>query len=188
LDTINLLIVLHLFKEGFYMKLLPRLFTTKMTVVLFVAVFAFGAGQITTAQSDGMGNMGGGHDKDKPQKDTAPATSQSGGMGGHDKSMTNEDPIPFTKDMEKAAADILKQVKAGRGMDARNSRSRLTGAADKVTPHITEIVLKNRLTAAVNEVKTIVNSSSPDLFELEDTVESLQTLFEEVRKKLQGMK
>jgi hypothetical protein len=137
----------------------------KMTVVLFVAVFAFGAGQIATAQSGGMGGMG----------------------GGHDQGMTNEDPIPFTRDMERAAADILSQVKAGRGMDARNSLSRLTGAADKVTPHITETALKNRLTAGVNEVKTIVNSTSPDLFELEDAVDSLQTVITEVREKLQGM-
>jgi hypothetical protein len=135
---------------------------SKLTVVLFVAVFAFGTGQV--------------------------ATAQSGGMGGHGQGMTNEDPIPFTRDMEKAAADILSQTKAGRSMDARNSVIRLTGAADKVTPHITETVLKNSLTAAANEVKTIVNSASPDLFELEDAVDSLQTVIEEVRKKLRGMK
>jgi hypothetical protein len=138
---------------------------SKLMVVLFVAVFAFGAGQMAVAQSGGMGGMG----------------------GGHDQGMTKEDPIPFTRDMERAAADILSQVKAGRGMDARNSLSRLTGAADKVTPHITETALKNSLTAAVNEVKNIVNSASPDLFELEDKIEALQTLITEVREKLQGM-
>jgi hypothetical protein len=160
----------------------------KMTVVLFVAVFAFGAGQVATAQSSGMGGMGGGHDKDATKKEPAPATAPSGGMGGHSTGMTREDPIPFTRDMERAAADILKQVKAGRGMDARNSLSRLTGATDKVTPHITDTALKNRLSAAVSEVKTIVNSASPDLLELEDALDSLQTVIEEVRKKLQGMK
>jgi len=71
---------------------------TKLTVVLFVAVFAFGAGQMAIAQSGGMG------------------------MGGHDQGMTKEDPIPFTKDMERAVAGILSQVKAGRSMDAHFSR------------------------------------------------------------------
>jgi hypothetical protein len=134
---------------------------SKLTVVLFVAVFAFGVGQM--------------------------ATAQSGGMGGHGQGMASEDPIPFTRDMERAATDILSQVKAGRSMDSRNSLSRLTGAADKVMPHITETALKNRLIGAVNEIKTIVSAGSPDLFELEDTVETLQTVIEEVRKKLQGM-
>jgi hypothetical protein len=36
-------------------------------------------------------------------------------------------------------------------------------------------------------VKTIVNARSPDLFDLEDKGEALQTVIEAVREKLQGM-
>ena len=137
----------------------------KLTVVLFAAIFAFGAGQVVMAQSGGMGSMGG---------------SSSG--GGHGAGMTSEDPIPFTRDMDKAAADILSQLKAGRGMDAKNSATRLSSALDKVTPHITDAALKTRLTTAVSGVKTIVTAKSPDLFELEDSIDALQTVIEEARK------
>ncbi|MDR2742050.1 MAG: hypothetical protein LBB98_07835 [Treponema sp.] len=155
------------------MKNLLRLFTTKLTVVLFMAMFAFGTGQIATAQSGGMGGMGNSGD--------------TSGGGGHGAGMANEDPVPFTHDIEKAADDILSQLKAGRTMDARNSVSRLTTATDKVTPHITDTALKDRLTIAVNEVRTIAGTRSPDLLELEDKVDTLQMIIEEVRKKLQGM-
>jgi hypothetical protein len=151
------------------MKLLPRLFATKgcltkLTAVLLTAVFAFGAGQTATAQSGGMGVT-----------------------GGHDAGMTKEDPIPFTRDIERAAAEILSQLKAGRAMDARNSVSRLATATDKLAPHITGDDLKKRLTAAVDGIKTIAGARSPDLLDLEDKVDALQPLVEEVRKKLQGM-
>jgi hypothetical protein len=72
-------------------------------------------------------------------------------------------------------------------MDARNSVSRLSAAADKLLPHITDTALKDRLTAAVNGIKTIAGAKNPDLLDLEDTVDVLQPLIEEVRKKLQGM-
>jgi hypothetical protein len=148
------------------MKLLPQLFATKgcltkLTAVLLAAVFAFGAGQT--------------------------ATAQSGGMGGHDAGMTKEDPIPFTRDIERAAAEILSQLKSGRAMDARNSVSRLATATDKLAPHITGDDLKKRLTAAVDGIKTIAGERNPDLLDLEDKVDALQPLIEEVRKKLQGM-
>ncbi|GHV92824.1 hypothetical protein AGMMS50268_33270 [Spirochaetia bacterium] len=134
----------------------------KLTVVLLAAVFAFGTGQMVMAQA--------------------------GGMGGHGAGMTQEDPIPFTRDMEKAAADILSQAKAGRIMDARNSVTRLTSAMDKVLPHITETALKNSLSSAVGAVRTTVAANSPDLFDLEDKIEALQTAIVETRNKLQGMK
>jgi hypothetical protein len=154
------------------MKLLPRLLTTRgclttLTAVLLAAVFAFGAGQTATAQSGGMGGMG--------------------DAGGHGAGMTNEDPVPFTRDIERAAADILSQLKAGRAMDARNSVSRLSAATDKLTPHITDAALKERLTAAVDGIKTVAGERSPDLFDLEDKVDALQTITEEARKALQNM-
>ena len=62
-----------------------------------------------------------------------------------------------------------------------------TTATDKLTPHITDTALKDRLTTAVNDVKSIANARSPNLFELVDTVEALQTVIEEVRKNLQDM-
>jgi hypothetical protein len=163
------------------MKLLPQLLTTRgclttLTAVLLAAVFAFGAGQTATAQSGGMGSMGG--------------TSSTGGTssaGGHDAGMTNEDPVPFTRDIERAAADILSQLKAGRAMDARSSVIRLSTATDKLTPHITGASLKDRLTAAVNDIKTIAGVRSPDLLDLEDKVDALLTITEEVRKALQNM-
>jgi hypothetical protein len=153
----------------------------KLTVVLLAAVFFFGVGQMAQAQSGGMGGMGGmgGSSSGNNTSDS----SDSGHSGG----MTSEDPIPFTRDMERAAADILTQVKAGRTMDARNSLSRLTTSLDKVTPHITDSALKNRLTTTLNDIKTIVITRSPDLFDLEDKIDALQQVIEEVRKKLQGM-
>jgi hypothetical protein len=135
---------------------------TRLTVVLFAAVFAFGAGQRAAAQS-------------------------GDGMGGHGQGMTREDPIPFTRDIEQAAAGILSQLKAGRAMDAKNSVSRLNAATDKLLPHITDAGLKDRLTAAVNGIKTTAGARSPDLLDLEDTVDALGPLIEEVRKKLRGM-
>jgi hypothetical protein len=139
--------------------------TQKLTAVLFAAVFALGAGQTATAQSGGM----------------------SGSGGGHGAGMTKEDPIPFTRDIEKAADDILSQLKTGKTMDARSSVSRLTTAADKLTPHITDAALKKRITATVNDVKTIAAMRSPDLLDLEDKVEVLRTITAETREKLQGM-
>jgi hypothetical protein len=171
------------------MKLLPQLLTTKgcltkLTAVLLAAVFAFGAGQTVAAQGgSSMGGHGQGTAKDAP---TAAAQS-GGGMGGHGQGMINEDPIPFTRDIEQAAAGILSQLKAGRTMDARNSVSRLSAATDKLTPHITDTALKDRLTAAVNGIKTIAGERSPDLLDLEDKVDALQVITEEVREALQNM-
>jgi hypothetical protein len=130
--------------------------TQKLTVILFAALFALGAGQTATAQSHGEG-------------------------------MTKEDPIPFTRDIEKAADDILGQLKTGKTMDARNSVSRLTTATDKLTPHITDAALKKRLTGMVNDIKTIAAAKSPGLLDLEDKVEVLRTITAEARQKLQGM-
>jgi hypothetical protein len=101
--------------------------------------------------------------------------------------MTKEDPVPFTRDIEKAAEDILGQLKTGKTMDARNSVSRLGAAIGKLTPHITDAALKKRLTDTINEIKTIANARSPDLFDLEDKVEVLRTITTETREKLQGM-
>jgi hypothetical protein len=193
------------------MKLLPQLLTTKacltkLTVVLLAAVFAFGAGQTAAAQSGGgMDGHGQGTVKDAPTaaaqsgggmdghgqgtaKDAPTAAAQSGGsMGGHGQGMANEDPIPFTRDIERAAAGILSQLKAGRTMDARSSVSRLSAATDKLIPHITDAGLKDRLIAAVNDIKTIAGAKNPDLLDLEDKVDALQPLIEEAREKLQGM-
>jgi hypothetical protein len=175
------------------MKLLPRLLATqgcltKLTVVLFAAVFAFGAGQTATAQSSGMGGMGGMGDVGGTAKDAPTAAAQSGdSMGGLGQGMAKEDPIPFTRDIEQAAADILSQLKAGRAMDARNSVSRLTTATDKLAPHITGDALKKRLTAAVDGIKTMAGERSPDLLDLEDKVDALQVITEEVREALQNM-
>ena len=156
------------------MKLLSKLATAKLTAVLLVALFAIGAGQIATAQSHGGSGTGG-------------STGGGGSSSGHGAGMSREDPVPFTRDIEKAADDILIQLKTGRTMDARNSVSRLTTATDKLTPHITDAALKRRLTGTVNEIKTLATARSPDLLNLEDKVEVLRPILEEVREKLQGM-
>ena len=150
------------------MKLLSKLVTTKLTAVLLAALFAIGAGQIAGAQSHGGSGTG-------------------GSSGGHGAGMTKEDPIPFTRDIEKAADDILVQLKTGKTMDARSSVSRLSTATDKLTPHITDAALKRRLTGAVNDIKTIAAARSPGLLDLEDKVEVLRPILEEAREKLQGM-
>jgi hypothetical protein len=143
------------------MKLISKLAKAKVTVVLLAALFALGAGQ------------------------TAPA--QNHGGGGHGAGMTTEDPVPFTRDIEKAADDIVSRLKAGKTMDARNSVNRLTSAAGKLTPHITDAALKERLTGTVDEIKTIAAAKSPGLFALEDAVEMLRTILEETREQLHGM-
>ena len=158
------------------MKLLSKLATTKLTAFLLAALFAIGAGQIATAQSHGGSGTGG-----------STGGGSDGSSSGHGAGMSREDPVPFTRDIEKAADDILSQLKTGRTMDARNSVSRLTTATDKLTPHITDAALKRRLTGTVNEIKTIATARSPDLLDLEDKVEVLRPTLEEVREKLQGM-
>jgi hypothetical protein len=163
------MIVLHLNKESVKMKLLSKLATTKSAAVLLAALFAIGTVQTAAAQSHGGGGTGG-----------------STG-GGHGAGMAREDPIPFTRDIEKAADDILNQMKTGKTMDARNSVNRLAAATGKLTPHITDAALKERLTGMVNDIKTIAAARSPDLFNLEDKVEVLRTITAEVREKLQGM-
>lgn len=114
--------------------------------------------------------------------------AQSRDMGGHDSSMTKEDPAPFIRDMEKAARDTVNQVKAGRVMDARGSVSRLTGAADKVAPHITDAALKEKLLGTVKGIKALTNAGSPDLFDLEDKEVELQDTLRQVLETLQGMR
>jgi hypothetical protein len=109
-------------------------------------------------------------------------------MGGHDSSMPKENPVPFVRDMNKAAEDILDRVKTGRVMDARSSLSVLTSAADKVLPHITDTVLKDKLRTRVDGIKTLINSGNPDLFDLEDAITLLQESIKEAMGKLQSMK
>ena len=157
------------------MKLLSKLAAAKLTAVLLAALFAIGAGQIVTAQSHGGSGTGG----------STGSGSASG--GGHGAGMSKEDPVPFTRDIEKAADDILSQLKTGKKMDARNSVNRLGTATDKLMPHITDAALKKRLSDTVNEIKTIAAARSPALLDLEDKVEALRPILEETRKKLQGM-
>jgi hypothetical protein len=108
-------------------------------------------------------------------------------MSGHGAGMAKEDPIPFTRDMEKVSQDIINYIKSGRIMDARGALRKLSSAADKVAPHITDAVLKDKLTSALNDIKTGVNSGSPDLFELEEAAETLRELLDAAREKLRGM-
>jgi hypothetical protein len=118
---------------------------------------------------------------------TAITAAAAMAQSGHDASMAKENPVPFTRDMDKAAQDIVSRVKAGRSMDAQSSVSQLSATADKLLPHITDAALKDQVKTLVGEIKTSVNSGSPDVFELEDKVQELQTALEQVRKKLQGM-
>jgi hypothetical protein len=107
-------------------------------------------------------------------------------MSGHGAGMAKEDPMPFTREMEKASQDIVAYIKAGRVMDARGAVSKLTGAADKVAPHITDVPLKDKLKAAVGDIKSLVNNSA-DLFELEEAAENLREILVATREKLRGM-
>jgi hypothetical protein len=138
-----------------------------------------GCGNKGKSMSASMGQM-----KDSGEKMAESTAQQSG--GGHTSGMTNEDPVPFVRDMEKAAQDILSHIKAGRIMDAQNSVSQLSGATDKVLPHITDAALKVRLTKSVAEIKTIV-AGSPDVFELEEKIQVLQGELKQALEKLQSM-
>ena len=114
------------------------------------------------------------------------STAQQSG-GGHDSTMAREDPIPFLADIDKASQNIVDQVKAWRVMDAQNSVSQLSGAADKVLPHITDTALKDNLSATINAIKAGVNSGSPDSFELEEKNQSLLEYTRQAREKLREM-
>jgi hypothetical protein len=75
-----------------------------------------------------------------------------------------------------------------RGRDPQDGWLRLLSTAtDKLTPHITGAGLKDRLTAAVNDIKTIAGVRSHDLLNLEDRIDALQIIIEEARKALQNM-
>ncbi|MFP3040659.1 hypothetical protein LQZ19_02445 [Treponema primitia] len=128
--------------------------------------------------------MESGQMKDSGEKMAESTTQQSG--GGHGEGMAKEDPVPFVRDMEKAALDILSHVKAGRVMDAQNSVSQLSGATDKVLPHITDTNLKDRLSKSVAEIKASV-AGSPDVFELEEKIQVLQGDLKQALEKLQSM-
>ncbi|MDR2587953.1 MAG: hypothetical protein LBC67_00865 [Spirochaetales bacterium] len=105
----------------------------------------------------------------------------------HDQGMAKEDPLPFLASMDKAAEEIVRYVKEGRALDAQGSLSRLQSAADKVLPHVTDAALKEKLRSSSARVKAIASSVGPDVFELEDTVETLQTAVQAAREKLRGM-
>jgi hypothetical protein len=109
-------------------------------------------------------------------------------MGGHDASMPNEDPLVFIKDIDKAAQDVVNQVKAGKTIDAQKSVSQLTSGVEKVLPHMTDSALKDKLSGAANEIKSGVNSSQPDIFDLEDQVQALRDIMKQVAEQLQNMK
>ena len=143
-------------------KLVLQLVRGSVPSVLFAALFALGAGAAASAQSHGGG-------------------------GGHGAGMAREDPVLFIRDIEKAAGDVLTQLKAGKTMDARSSISRLNAAAGKLNAHITNAALQKRLTGLVNDIKTIAAAKSPSLFDLEDKLEALRPLLAEVRETVQGM-
>jgi hypothetical protein len=108
--------------------------------------------------------------------------------GGHDASMPNEDPLVFIKDIDKAAQEVVSQVKAGRTMDAQKSVSQLTGGVEKVLPHVTDSALKGELSGAANEIKNSVGSGRPDVFDLEDQVQVLRDIMKRVAVQLRNMK
>jgi hypothetical protein len=109
-------------------------------------------------------------------------------IGGHDASMPNEDPLVFIKDIDKAAQDALNQVKAGRTMDAQKSVSLLSSGVEKVLPHVTYAVLKDKLNGTANEIKNSVNSGQADIFDLEDQIQALQDVTKQVTEHLGNMK
>jgi hypothetical protein len=108
--------------------------------------------------------------------------------GGHDASMPKEDPLVFIKDIDKAAQDVVNQVKAGRTMDAQKSASQLTGSVEKVLPHVTDTALKDELKNVADEIKNSVNSGQADIFELEDKAQALQDITKQMTAQLQNMK
>jgi hypothetical protein len=156
------------------MKLVSKLAATTLAAVLLAALFAIGPGQAAAAQSHGGGGTG------------ASAGGGSGG-GGHGAGMSNEDPVPFTRDIEQAADEILSRLKAGKTMDARNSAGRLTAAAGKLPPHITDAAMQKRLTDTIHAIRTIAGARSPDLFDLEDQIAVLRAITAEARENLRGM-
>jgi basic membrane lipoprotein Med (substrate-binding protein (PBP1-ABC) superfamily) len=107
--------------------------------------------------------------------------------GGHDASMPNEDPAIFIKNIDKAAQDVLNQIKAGRTMDAQKSAGQLTGSVEKVLPHLTDAGLKDKLKDAANEIKNSVNSGQADIFDLEDQIQALRDITKQVTARLQNM-
>jgi predicted nucleic acid-binding Zn-ribbon protein len=108
--------------------------------------------------------------------------------GGHNASMPNEDPSVFIKNIDKAVQDVMNQVKAGRTMDAQKSVSQLADGVEKLLPHVTDAVLKDRLENASNEIKNSVNSAQPDIFDLEDMAQELQDVTKQVAEQLKNMK
>jgi basic membrane lipoprotein Med (substrate-binding protein (PBP1-ABC) superfamily) len=107
--------------------------------------------------------------------------------GGHDASMPNEDPLIFIKNIDKAAQDVVNQIKAGRTMDAQKSVSQLTDGVEKILPHVTDAALKDGLRNAANEIKNSVNSGQADIFDLEDQAQALQDITKQVAALLQNM-
>jgi hypothetical protein len=107
--------------------------------------------------------------------------------GGHDASMPNEDPSVFIKAIDKAARDVVNQVKAGRTMDAQKSAGQLTDSVGKLLPHLTDTALKDKLKGAANEIKKLVNSGQADIFDLEDQTQALLDITKQATALLQNM-
>jgi len=124
------------------------------------------------------------------EKTAAPAPAgqhTASGHEAHSASMPKEDPLPFMKDMDKALQEVVAQVKAGKTMDAQSSAARLTGAVNKVLPHMMEEGLKEQLRQAAAEIKNSVNAGRTDLNGLEDKAKAFQSIMQETTTHLQSM-
>ena len=118
-----------------------------------------------------------------------PAATQQSAAGheGHSMTMPKEDPMPTMKDMDKALQDVVKQVKAGQVMDAQKSAAQLTSTVEKVTPHMMEAGLKEKLLKTATDIKGSVNSGKTDPGAIEEKAGAMQTIMKQTTTHLQSM-
>lgn len=102
-------------------------------------------------------------------------------------SMPAGDPMPMMKDMEHQVRDMSKHLKAGQMMDAQRLATQIASAADKVTPHMTDAALKDKMQKAAYDLRDTMNGAKVDQTVVEAKLKTMQEVMQQATGHLQSV-
>jgi cytochrome c556 len=122
-----------------------------------------------------VAGCGGGADKGKEPAKTAQHSMPAG------------DPMPMMKDMGQQVQDMSRHLKAGQMMDAQRLATQVASTADKVTPHMTDAALKEKMQKAAYDLRDTMNGAKIDQTVVEAKLKTMQEVMQQATGHLQSV-
>ena len=122
---------------------------------------------------------------DKPAQTPPPAqppAQQQDAHSGHN--MPGGDPLPMMKEIDVKLTVLMKQIKSGQSMDAQTTAGQVAGLVDKVVPHLSDSVLKDKFQKAAYDLRDTLTSGKADPSVIDAKVMALHEVMGPAEKNL----